>query len=87
MWIFSCAVFGASIAGMLANLANPSPMTWGLVQAVVFGWILRGAARLQECGWRASYGRDSAVWIVKDTVAMLIWPILQRWIAHRAETE
>lgn len=87
MWTIACVIFGSSFVGLTCSILSADPLwTWGL-EAVCALWMLHGSIRLKEGGWRPSYGRDGAIWILKDSVAMLIWPILYKWIAHRAEKE
>lgn len=87
MWTITCVIFGCSLTGLAGSLLSDDPlMAWG-VEAVCAWWMLHGSIRLKEGGWRPSFGRDGAIWIVKDSLAMLIWPILYNWIARRAEKE
>lgn len=87
MWAISCAIFSASLLGLICSfLSVDSILIWSLEVACA-SWMLHGAVRLQQGGWRSSYGRDGALWLVKDSLAMLIWPILYNWIAQRAEKE
>jgi hypothetical protein len=87
MWKLACAVFSSSCTGLASSFMADEAWTSMLIQQATFFWMMHGARRLGQGGWRSSYGRDGAVWLIKDGLAMLIWPILYRWIARRSETE
>jgi hypothetical protein len=78
MWLLVCVIFGTSVAGLAGAMCSPSAGLISLVQGAVFTWLLCGASQLQKAVWRPSFGRDKA--------ALMIWPVLKRWIAHN-ETE
>jgi hypothetical protein len=61
-------------------------LSW-MVQFISALWMLHGAKRLQQGGWRSSHDHRASGWLFKDSLAMLIWPVLYNWIAHRAERE
>lgn len=88
MWVFCCAVFGSCLIGLMF-LFSVGDKGWGTMalQFATYYWMVHGAHKLLEGGWRSSFGRDGASWILKDSLAMLIWPIMYRWIVRRSETE
>ena len=88
MWMFVCGIFGGSLIGLVFDFCvSVEPWAILLVQIITGLWMMYGAYKLEGGGWRSSYGRDGAVWILKDSMAMLIWPIMYRWIVHRGEIE
>jgi hypothetical protein len=82
-----CIVFGSCVLALACALTVDQAWIPIAVQLGGCFWMLHGASRLKEGGWRPSFGRDGAIWIIKDSLAMLIWPILYNWIARRAEKE
>jgi hypothetical protein len=79
MWVFVCGVFDLCF--------SVDPWAILLVQISVALWMNHGAYKLNEGGWRSSYGRDGPVWILKDSLTLMLWPIMYRWIVHRGEIE
>jgi hypothetical protein len=80
-------MFGSCAIGLMYAVIGESAGGALALQAATLWWMLHGAKRLNQSGWRASHGRDGTVWIVKDSLALVIWPILCGWIARQAEME
>lgn len=87
MWTITCVIFGSSLLGLACSFLSDEPVFSWVVQGLCALWMLHGATRLHQGGWRSSYKHGATSWLLKDSLAMLIWPVLYNWIAQRAERE
>lgn len=82
------SAFAGGIAGSIAfSLVNdgetPSVFTFLLTI-----WLGIGAERLDKAGWTRSYGIDGGLtWLWKDTLAMLIWPVLNKRLSKQKKVD
>ncbi len=55
--------------------------TWPIL--IIF-WMHLGLGRLRDAEWVRAYGSAGGVsWLFKDSVAMVLWPVLLKWIHSR----
>ena len=81
---FSCAVLGSAFGSFIYRFLNEGDESQ-IVPFLLSGWLAYGAHRLEKIWWKRSYGNESGLaWLWKDTLAMLIWPVLHSRIqAHK----
>jgi len=51
-------------------------------------WMAFGAGLLKRAQWNRSYGTDQGItWLFKDALAMVIWPLLLKWILNSRKSQ
>lgn len=88
----AACIFMVVLIGDLLHGATPDQeLPLILVFLWTFGvgiWMAIGAGLLKHAQWIRSYGTDQGIsWLFKDALAMVIWPILLKWILNSRKSQ
>ena len=51
-------------------------------------WMVFGTRLLKEVEWKRSYGAAGGLtWLLKDALAMVLWPVLLKWILNSRKSQ
>lgn len=82
----ACFALVQAVVIVLGMFVTDSAEIVAIVMMVVYAWMVGGLATLQKQGWRRVYGTPPHdPWLLKDTLALVLWPMVSKQIMRRGD--